>query len=69
MEVLDFKENHMGRGLRVAWRWGIVGFGVREGTRLAWVGGSTWLNTRASWQHVQSRPKDTSNLSSFGVGV
>lgn len=42
---LDFKENHMRKDLRVAWGWGMVGVGVKEGARLAWVGGSTWLNT------------------------
>lgn len=67
---LDFKENQMGRGLRVAWWWGMLGVGVREGTRLVWMGGSTWLNTRASWQCVQSRPKDPPpNLSRPGVGA
>lgn len=55
---LDLKENHIQRGLRVAWRWGMVGVGVREGTRLVWVGGSTWLNTRALLQHVQFRSRD-----------
>lgn len=54
---LDFKENQMGKGLRVARGWEL-GVGIREGTRLVWMGGSTWLNTRASWQRVQSRPKD-----------
>lgn len=29
------KGNHMKKGLRGPWRWGMVGVGVREGTRLA----------------------------------
>lgn len=57
MEV-SLQENHLGRGMRVAWGLEMVGFGVREGTTLAWVCVSTWLNTGTPWQHVQCRPKD-----------
>lgn len=40
------------------------------GDQTGWMGGSTWLNTRASWQHVQYRPKDPPpNLSRPGVGA
>ena len=69
---LAFKESHLGRGMRVASGWGMVGVGVREGDQVCM---GVWEHmvehrTGTSWQHVQSRPKDTPpNPSSPGVGA
>lgn len=57
MEVRIQEEPH-GEGLESGLRVGNGRSWIREGTRFAGVGESTEFNTRASWQHVQSRPKD-----------